>query len=142
MARRIRVIEHRRPPSFAGILEDKAREAIRKKKHDEDSSILSITRRDLALTLDHIRQVRALHERLRRNILQHECYLDTEIMQREPRGSQVYYDIRLPERDRLRDHLRELDKERRQLALMEERELRQLHDRLLSLLNRQDQIYR
>ena len=70
----------------------------------QDDSITFGIRREIALTLDHIERTRALHQELRRNLLRHECYLSTEILQREPRGHQVYDDYRLPERDRVTNH--------------------------------------
>ena len=89
----------------------------------------------LALTLSHIDSVRRLQRDLRRSLLRQELYLDTEIMQREPREP-VYEDPRLKERDMLRDRLRRVEHERRRLALVEEESLRGLHDRLLEVLNR------
>ncbi len=93
----------------------------------------------MALTLDQLEGIRKVHDKARRSLLRQECYLDTEITQREPRPP-VYEDLRLSERDRLRDRLRTIEKERRTLLLLEEEELRPLHDRLLTLLNRHDQL--
>src|SRR6185295_2810210 len=112
MARRIRVIEHPKPVTFGERLEDRVRESIRNRPGREKSPITAGTQWELALALDHIKRIHELHENLRHNLRQHELYLLTEILQREPRGSQVYRDYRLPERDRLRDRLRELDAER------------------------------
>ena len=140
MAKRIRITEVRKPASFGERLEDRTREAIRDRPGRESSAVTEGTRRELALTLDHIERIHALHENLRRNLKQHELYLSTEILQREPRGSQVYRDYRLPERDRLRDRLREIDAERRRLAMWREEHVARLHDRLLALYNRLTQL--
>ena len=43
-------------------------------------------------------------------------------------------------RDRLRDRLRTVEKERRRLLISEEEQFRPLHDRLLTLLNRHNQL--
>jgi hypothetical protein len=139
MAHRIRIVEHVPPVTFAVQLEQRARSLLTNKADDRltGTSAISIgIRRELAMVLDHLGRLRFLHQGLRRNLLQHECYLLTEILQREPRGSQVYHDERLPERDRLRDRLREIDRERRHLAMVEEEQQRALSDRLLAVTNR------
>ncbi len=122
--------------TFAEQLEQQARDLV---KHAENkqgrSGRISALERELALTVSHIESARDLHANLRRGLLRQECYLDTEIMQREPREP-VYDDPRLPERDKLRDRLRDVDKERRRLALQENETLRNLNDRLLTGLNR------
>jgi hypothetical protein len=137
VASRIRVIEEREPISFGERLEKEAREMVttRDSREANDSITFGI-RREIALILDHMDRVRSLHSRLRRNLLQHEFYLSTEISQREPRGHQVYHDYRLPERDRLRDRLRELERERRHLAMVEGDQMRGLRDRLSGLMGR------
>lgn len=101
--------------------------------------MLATLTREMALTVDQLEGIRKVHDKARRSLLRQECYLDTEITQREPRPP-VYEDPRLPERDRLRDRLRAVEKERRKLLLSEEEQLRPLHDRLLTLLNRHDQL--
>ena len=141
MSRRIRVIERVEKPTFSQQLEERAKEIIRTARRDDTAASITLgLQRELALALDHIDSVHLLHENLRRNLLRHECYLSTEILQREPRGSQVYRDERLPERDRLRDRLREIDAERRRLAMWHEEHLARLHDRLLTLFNRFTQL--
>jgi hypothetical protein len=89
----------------------------------------------MALALDHIQGVRWLHKNLRRGLLRLECYIDTEIMQREPRPP-FFYDERLPERDMLRARLLKIEQERRRLAVAEVERLQPLHDRLLTLVLR------
>ena len=140
MSRRIRVIEPVVTHDFAQHLEERAKEAIQSRDQEDSTSITSGLQREMSLALDHIERTRQLHDNLRRNLRQHELYLLTEILQREPRGSQVYRDYRLPERDRLRDRLRELDAERRRLAIWHEEHRSRLHDRLLTLFNRLTQL--
>ena len=125
--------------SFGDRLEERARGILATRDAPDvinDSPVMLGVEREIALALEHMERTRALHQELRRNLLRHECYLSTEILQREPRGHQVYHDYRLPERDRLRDRLRELERERRHLAMVEEDQMRGLRDRLLVLLNR------
>lgn len=140
MAKRIKILERKPQPSFGERLEAKASEIIRRERTDDRTFfVVSTLERELALTLSHIQRVRALQQQLHLNLLRQECYLDTEIMQREPRPHN-YVDYRLPERDRLRDKLRQLEHERRHLAIVYVERLQPLHDRLLTLLNRHTQL--
>ena len=140
MAKRIRIVERKPAPSFGERLEVKAGAAIRhNRSSNRGFSITWTLERELALTLSHISRARALHRQLHRNLLHQECYIDTEIIQREPRPHN-YMDFRSPEHDRLRDRLRELEKERRHLAAIYEEKIQMLHDRLLVLLNRHAQL--
>lgn len=135
----MRVLEPPRPePTFAQRAEARGRKIAGQPENrsDQDSPLATLSR-EIALTLDQIDGARRVHEQVRRSLLRQECYLDTEILQREPRPP-VYDDPRLPERDRLRDRLRAVEKERRQLLVAEEEQLRPLHDRLLVLLNRHE----
>ena len=128
------------PPTFARRVEAKARRLAERPTDNRNSdATLATLVREMALTLDQLEGIRKVHGKVRRNLLRQECYLETEITQREPRPP-VYEDRRLPERDRLRDRLRSIEKERRKLLLSEEEQLRPLHDRLLTLLNRHDQL--
>ena len=128
------------PPTFAQRVEGKARRlAEYLNQGRQQDATLDVLAREMALTLDQLAGIRKVHDRVRQNLLRQECYLETEITQREPRPP-VYADSRLPERDRLRDRLRVIEKERRKLLLTEEEQLRPLHDRLLTLLNRHDQL--
>ena len=134
---RIRVIEHKAERTFAERLEERAREMLRESRQGNGRDTISALERELAMTVNHIDSARATHESLRRSLLQQELYLDTEIIQRTPRQP-VHLDPRLPERDRLRDRLRELEKERRGRAVAKNETLRSLHDRLLDVMNRRD----
>ncbi len=97
--------------------------------------IVSALEQDIALVADHIHELRMLNHTLLRSLLRVECYIDTEIMQREPREP-VYVDERLAERDRLRNKLQKLEEERRRHAVTYREKMQELHDRLLSLLQR------
>ncbi len=124
------------PPTFGQRVEGTARELTKRlKRNGADDAVHGTLVREMALTLDQIEGIHRVHHKMRRSLLRQECYLDTEIMQREPRPP-VYQDPRLAERDRLRDRLRGVEKERRQLLLFEGEQLRPLHDRLLSLVNK------
>ncbi len=132
---RVRIIEKKVRLSFGERLEARASEIVRGDHSIERDPVTSTIEREIALTLGHLNRARALHRNIHLNLLHQECYLDTEIMQREPTPP-VYRDPRLPERDRLRDRLRDIERERRNLAAIYEEKLQALRDRLLVLLNR------
>ncbi len=133
---RIRIIKKEKKPTFVEQLEARARALVKDANHHSDCrSVESALEQELALVVSHIESVRNVHNNLRRNLLRHECYLSTEILQREP-PEPVYDDPRLSERDRLRDRLRDVDKERRRLALQEDETMRGLQDQLLQAVNR------
>lgn len=134
MTKHIRVLEKKPNPSFGERLEERAREIVNSVNLDGDSTTRSIEN-ELALTLSHLDGVREVHETLRRNLLRQECYLDTEILQREPREP-VYEDTRLEERDMLRDRLRKIEQERRTLLLKEEEQIQGIRDRVLDLVSK------
>ena len=99
----------------------------------QDTPLQTSIERDITLTLHHIQDLRNLHKNLRRNLLRLECYVETEITQREPRIP-VYQDDRIAERDMLRGRLLVIEQERRHLAILEHDKVRFLQDRLLSLM--------
>lgn len=132
----IKIIKNEKKLTFAEQLEQRARHLVKNAGKNQDRrGTTSALERELALTLSHIDDARETHDRAHRSLLRQECYLDTEIMQREPREP-VYHDPRLPERDRLRDRLRNVEKERRRLCLVEAGELRGLQRQLLDAMNR------
>ncbi len=134
--RRIRIIEHKPEKSFSERLEDRAGTLLKSARNrDTSDQVIRIVERDLALAMSHIRSVRRVHKQLRRDLTRAECYIETEIIQREPRIP-VYVDRRIAERDMLRARLLAIGQERRRLALMEAEKLQALHDRLLMLINR------
>ena len=134
--RRIRIIEKKREPTFTERLEEKAgRIVANSQERTRTNSVEASVRSEIALTLSHINSVRNLHEKLRRNLLRLECYIDTEIMQRTPRLP-AFAEHRIAERDMLRARLLTIEAERRKLIVTEEKELRELHDHLFTLLTR------
>ena len=136
VGRRIRVITPAARRTFGESLESKARDILeRARPRDRSDAVAATVEIDIALTVDHLFRMRELHRQIARDIVRQECYLGTEIIQREPRRP-VYVDPRLPERDRLRDRLRRLSEEKRRwLARYVERR-QDLLDRLQRLLSR------
>lgn len=134
---RIREIKREKRPTFAQRLEARAI-ALARKKIGEDDVFDRANRREIGLALSHIRQLRRTDQFVLRSLTRHECYLGTEIIQREPRPP-VYLDPRLPERDRLRDRLREIDAERRRWRISYNMQMQSLIDRLAAIVTRQEQ---
>ena len=136
MAKVIRILCKRAKPTFGETLEEKARQLTDNAERQGAVTVGSIVEQEIVLVVNHIDRLRAMHENLHRSLLQIECYVDTEIIQREPREP-VYIDYRLAERDRLRNRLFKIEEERRKLAVAHEDKIQTLHDRLLSLMQRQ-----
>ena len=139
--KRVRVLKPEpAKPTFVQRMERSAHRLAKRLNGDRERDVtLAVLTREMALTLDQIEGVRLAHERARSSLLRHERYLNTQILQRRPRPP-VYDDPRLEERDRLCDRIRAVEKERRRLLISEEDQLRPLQDRLLSLLNKHDQL--
>lgn len=137
---RIKVVEKTREPTFSERLEKKVGKLITGSREQPFANISEGAMVGyLAMTLSQINSVRTLHENLRRNLLRLETYIDTEVIQREPRPP-VYEDPRLPERDMLRGRLLTIEAERRRLALDEHAKLQPLHEKLWALWQQHSQI--
>ena len=127
--------ENDRRPTFAGKLEEKGQELVADRERDPwDSSALAVIKRELALALDQINSVRSLHHEQRRSLLRLECYVNSELMQMEARTPR-YSPYRFPEREKLQRRLQGIEHDRMQLAPRESAEMRELHGRLLYLIN-------
>ena len=98
--------------SFTRTLEEKARQ-LAGGSHDRywDTSIPAAIRRELGLSLDHIRRQKQLHERQLRRLLRIECYTGTDLMQLERRIPR-YTPHHFPEKEKLKKRLFEIEKER------------------------------
>ena len=122
---------------FRTALEQESRRVVSAaQRADEDDAITSSLTQEMALVLDHLDHLRDVHADLEHRLLQSECYIDTELMQMEARTPR-YSPSRFPEREKLQRRLMGVEQERRRLIQQKEESLQRLHDRLLSLLNRQ-----
>ena len=122
--------------NFSKSLEEKAEFLASVPKRELwDKSISSIVRREIALTVDQINRLKKKHEEQFRRLLRIECYVDTDLMQLEQRIPR-YVPYHFPEREKFKQRLFEIEKERRELSLKLEKETRGLEDKLLSLVNR------
>ena len=125
---------------FIKSLEEKAEFLASVPKQNQwDRSIPSIVRREIALTVDQIKRLREQHDKQFRRLLRIECYIDTDLMQLQQRIPQ-YAPYHFPEKEKFKQRLFEIEKERRGLTQKLEKETRGLEDKLLALVNRCEQL--
>ena len=125
---------------FAKTLEERASQlAGGIDNRNWDISIPSIIRREICLTLDHLSRQQQLHDRQMLGLLRIECYVDTDLMQLERRIPR-YTPHHFPEKEKLKKTLFEIDKQRRDLVLRLEDRKQSLEDKLLSLINKHQQL--
>jgi len=125
---------------FAKTLEEKARQlADCPRKKQWDKSIPSIVRREIALTVDQIQRLRDRHNEQFLRLLRLECYVDTDLMQLEQRQPR-YVSYHFPEKEKFKQRLFEIEKERRNLSLRLEEKTQGLEEKLLSLINKHEQL--
>ncbi len=125
---------------FGKTLEDKAEDiAAYPKKQLWDTTIPGIIRREIALTVDQIKRLRERHDEQFHRLLRLECYVDTDLMQMEQRQPR-YLPYHFPEKEKFKQRLFDIEKERRNLSLRLEEKTQGLETRLLELINRHDQL--
>ena len=121
---------------FTKSLEEKAAHlALVPKREQWDKSIPSIVRREIALTVDQIKRLKERHDEQFLRLLRIECYVGTDLIQLQQRIPQ-YAPYHFPEKEKLKQRLFEIEKERRNLSLKLEEKTQGLEDKLLSLVNR------
>lgn len=126
--------------SFGKDLEDIANELAEEQNiRIWDNSLPSTLRREIALTVDQIKRLRERNDEQFRRLLKLECYVDTDLMQMEKRQP-CDVPCHFPEKEKLKQRLFEIEKERRNLSLRLEEKTQSLEDRLLSLLNKHQQL--
>jgi len=122
---------------FLGI---KARQLEKGLDRDRwDVSIPSIIKSEIALTVDQLDQMRKLRDDQLSSLQKNECDTNTELMQMEQRMPR-YSPCRFPERDKLQQRLFNIEKERRNLTFRLQDKKQSLEDRLLSLVNKHEQL--
>jgi hypothetical protein len=125
---------------FTKTLEAKANQlAAYPHKKQWDDSIPSILRREIALTVEQIQRLRERHDEQFHRLLKVECYVDTELIQMEQRQPR-YAPYHFPEKDKLKQRLFDIEKERRNLSLRLEEKAQGLEEKLLSLINKHEQL--
>ena len=103
---------------------------------DWDSSPSEIVRREIALTLVHIRQVKRLDHELEYRRLKIESYVGNQFLRMEYNRVPNYEHKKY----QLHRQLQELELERWKQKLKRDEKLQSLNDRLLSLLNKHVQL--
>lgn len=127
--------------SFGKTLEDKANElAAERNITNWDASIPSMLGREISLTVDQIKRLRERHEEQFQKLLRLECYVDTDLMQMHQPHHPRNLPCDFPERDKLKQRLFDIEKERRNLSLRLEEKTQGLEDRLLNLINKHEQL--
>ena len=96
-------------------------------------------RREIALTVDQIKRLKDRHEEQFLKLLRLECYIDTELMQMEQHPAWMMLG-HIPEKDKLKQRLFDIEKERRNLGTKLEEKTQGLETKLLELINRHEQV--
>jgi len=126
--------------SFGKNLEDKADELIAEGHISLwDNSVPSMLRREISLTVDQIKRLRDRHDEQFHRLLRLETYVDTDLLQLEARQPR-YIPYHFPEKEKLKQRLFDIEKERRNLSIRLEEKTQGLEDRLLSLINKHEQL--
>lgn len=129
-----------RMQSFGKTLEERASKVVAAPLQPiGDISQSSFIEDNIALTLHQIDRLCARDKDIKQNLLQAECYIDTELMQMEERTPR-YSPYRFPEREKMQRRLNRIAEERRQFVISNAEKLDAFHDRLLSLLNKHRQL--
>lgn len=89
------------------------------------------------MTVDQIKRLKEKHEEQFLRLLRIECYVDTDLLQLEERIPR-YAPYHFPEKEKFKQRLFEIEKERRNLSLKLEKESRGLEEKLLSLVNKSE----
>ena len=125
---------------FKKTLEEKANDiAAYPKKEMWENTVPGMIRREITLTIDQIKRLRERHDEQFKRLLRIECYVDTELLQMEQRQPR-YLPYHFPEKQKLKQRLFDIEKERRNLSLKLEEKTQSLEERLLSLLNKHEQL--
>lgn len=127
--------------TFGDDLEKKCRELVRGDRQQSNEPA-ALIRREIALTLHQIDVVRRQDEELRRQLEQQRLGIGSKILNLEPlphHSAQFWF-----ERNRLMNQLKHteirLGQQSLRLALDSRKTLNDLHDRLLQLLNKHEQL--
>ncbi len=122
---------------FTRSLKKRARQLAERCGKQWDTSIPGIVRREIALVVDQISQMKKLHEEQMLRLLRIECYVNTDLMQLEqhiPRYAFYHF----PEKEKLQKRLFDIEGERRRLRFRLADSKRASEDRLLDLVNRHE----
>jgi len=104
-----------------------------------DSSIPGTIRREITLTMDHIAHQEAFHEKQLKELLRTECAIGTDLKQLEQRIPEYTLDY-FPEKEKLKQRLFDIEKDRRQLNLRHQEKIHTIENRLLNLIHKHQQL--
>ena len=104
-----------------------------------ENTIPAMIRREIALTVDQIKRLQERHDEQFRRLLRIECYIDTDLIQLEQRQPR-YIPYHFPEKEKLKQRLFDIEKERRNLSIKLEEKTQGLEEKLLSLINKHEQL--
>lgn len=125
---------------FRKTLEDRANELAAENSIIQwDTSIPSILRREIALTVEQLEQIKFLTKDQMKRLLQQECDINTQ-MKESRLGIPRYTTFRFPEEQKLQQRLFDIEKERRKLSTQYHDKRKTLEDRLLELVNKHEQL--
>ena len=131
---------YRRAGDFSRDLEQRARDLARNPRRSAEAfSVTVLLEQEIALTLEQLDGLRALQDRQLRSLCRAECYVDTELMQMEERMPR-YSAYRFPEREKFQNRLFLIEAERRKGAAFYEERLQGIQRRLLSLMQKHEQL--
>ncbi len=127
-------------PEFKKFLNDKASELSQiPTRQIWDKSISGTIKREIALTVNQISQFKKQHEEQLLKLLRFECYVTTDLIQLEERIPR-YAPYHFPEKEKFKQRLFEIEKERHKLNLRLEEKMQGLEEKLLSLINRHEKL--
>lgn len=125
---------------FRKTLEDKANKlASERGVVLWEQSITGILKREIALTADQLRRLREHQEEQFLGLLRLECYVDTDLMRLQQRIPK-YMPYHFPEKEKFKQRLFEIEKERRNLSFRLQDKKHTLESRLLDLINKHEQL--
>ena len=103
-----------------------------------DDTIEAMLRRQLALTAEQLRRLKQRHDEQFKKLLKLECNIETELLQFRHLPRELPFN--LPQEEKLKQRLFDIEKERRSLSLKLEEKTQSLETKLLELLNQHRQL--
>jgi len=126
--------------SFRKTLEDKADELAAEQNLPQwDTSLPAMLRREIALTLEQINQLKFLKQDQHLRLLRLECEINTQI-KRYRQQMPWYASPHFPQEQELRQQLLDIGKEKRNLTVRLHDKKHTLEDRLLELVDKHEHI--
>lgn len=119
--------------SVVASLETRACQVMQRFAKPAQPTPTSMLEEQISLLWEHLQRMQIVHQEHLRSMLHAECYVDTDLMALDC-NNPVLWQARNTVRDRLKDKLLDLARERRIALVNHERDRRVLEDRLLQVL--------